>query len=61
MWIKNRQEIFSGDRYRVQDDGLLVIMEINIEDNVQYMCIVNSVVGKDSKLSVVEINGRMIY
>ena len=60
-WTKNRQEISSGDRYRVQDDGSLVIMETNIEDNAQYTCTANSVAGKDSKSSVVEINGRMIY
>ncbi|XP_068741513.1 hemicentin-1-like isoform X2 [Montipora capricornis] len=56
-WTKNRQEISSGDRYRVQDDGSLVIMEANIEDNAQYTCTANSVAGKDSKSSVVEING----
>ena len=58
-WTKDGQEIPSGGRYTVQDDGSLVISKTEADDNARYTCIADSVVGKDSASSTVEVLGEI--
>ena len=57
-WAKDGQEIASGGRYAVQDDGSLLISEADEKDNARYTCIAGSVAGKDSASSTVRIVGK---
>ena len=58
-WTKGGQEIPSGGRYTVQDNGSLVISEADIEQSARYTCTANSVAGKDSASSTVQVVGKM--
>ena len=57
-WTKNGQELPSGGRYTVQDDGSLLISEADEQDNARYTCNVDSVAGKDSASSTVQVVGK---
>ena len=57
-WTKDGQELLSGGRYRLQDDGSLVISDANEEDNAQYTCTADSVAGKDSVASIVQVESK---
>ena len=59
-WTKDGLVIPNGGKYKVQEDGSLVISEADGDDNGQYTCTADSVAGKDSKSSMVKINGKMI-
>ena len=58
-WTKDGQEISSGGRYKVQDDGSLVISDAVEDNNGLYTCTAESLAGKDSKSSAVQIVGRL--
>ena len=58
-WTKDGQEIPSGGRYTVQDDGSLVISEADKEQSARYTCTADSVAGKDSASSTVQVVGKM--
>ena len=58
-WTKDGQKIPSGGRYTVQDDGSLLISEAGEEDNARYTCTADSVAGKDSASSMVQVVGRL--
>lgn len=58
-WKKDGQELSRDGRYTVQDDGSLVISEADKEDDARYTCTANSVAGKDSASSTVEIVGKI--
>ena len=57
-WTKDGQEMPKGGKYKVEDDGSLVIIEADEGDNGQYTCTADSVAGKDSKSSAVQIVGK---
>ena len=57
-WTRDGQEIPSGGRYTVQDDGSLVISEADEEDSARYTCTAESVAGKDSASSTVRVLGE---
>ena len=57
-WTKDGQEITSGGRYKVLDDGSLLISEADEADSAGYVCTANSVAGKDSASSRVQIVGK---
>ena len=57
-WRKDNQEITNDGRYTVQDDGSLLIGETDIEDSARYTCTADSVTGKDSASSTVQIIGK---
>mgnify|MGYP000370968886 CR=1 FL=1 len=57
-WTKDGQEIPIGGKYKLEDDGSLVISEADGDDNGQYTCTADSVAGKDSKSSTVQIVGK---
>ena len=57
-WTKDGQQILSGGRYTIQDDGSLMISEADKEDTARYTCIADSVAGKDSASSVVQVVGK---
>ena len=57
-WTKDGQEIPSEGRYTVQDDGSLLISETDEEDNARYTCTADSVAGKDSASSALQIVGK---
>ena len=57
-WTKDGQEIPSGGRYRVQDDGSLMIYEAGEEDNARYTCTADSVTGKDSASTIVQVESK---
>ena len=57
-WTKDGQEIPSGGRHTVQNDGSLVISEADKEDSARYTCTAGSVAGKDSASSAVEVIGK---
>ena len=59
-WTKDGQEIPTGGRYRVQDDGSLMIYEAGEEDNARYTCTADSAVGEDSSTSIVKIVGKKL-
>ena len=57
-WTKDGQQLPSGGRYTIQDDGSLMISEADKEDNARYACIAESVAGKDRASSVVQVIGK---
>ena len=57
-WTKDGQELLSGGRYKVQDNGSLVISDASEEDNAQYTCTADSVTGKDSASSIVQVESK---
>ena len=57
-WTKDGQEIPSDGRYIVQNDGSLLIRESKEADNARYTCTADSVAGKDSASSTVQIAGK---
>ena len=57
-WTRDGQEIPSGGRYTVQDDGSLVIREADEDDSARYTCTADSVAGKDSASSNVWVLGE---
>ena len=58
-WTKDGEEILNDGRYRIQDDGALLIIEALEEDSARYTCIADSVIGKDSASSMVKIVGEI--
>ena len=56
-WKKDGLKIPSGGRYKVEDDGSLVITEADEEDNGRYTCTADSAAGKDSVSSTVQVKG----
>ena len=58
-WTKDDNEITDGGRYAVQDDGSLLINEADEKDTAQYTCTADSVAGKDSASSMVQIVGKL--
>ena len=56
-WAKVGQEILSGGRYAIQEDGSLLISEADEEDSAGYTCTADSVAGKDRASSTVQIVG----
>ena len=58
-WTKDDQDIPSDGRYTVQDDGSLLISEADEEDTARYTCTADSVAGKDSASSTVQIVGKL--
>ena len=57
-WTKDGQEILSGGRYTLQDDGSLLISDAEEADNARYTCTADSVAGKDSVSSTVKFVGK---
>ena len=57
-WTKDGKKIVKEDRYSIQDDGSLLIKDSNKEDNARYTCTVESVAGKESASSTVQIIGK---
>ena len=57
-WTKDGQEIPSGGRYKVQDNGSLVISGTYEEVGARYTCTANNVAGKDSASSTVQVLGK---
>ena len=57
-WTKDDQEIPSGGRYKVQDDGSLVISKADEKYNAQYTCTSSNVAGNSSASSIVQIVGK---
>ena len=58
-WTKEGQEITNDDKYTVHDNGSLLINEAEEADTAQYTCTANSVAGKDSASSTVQIVGKL--
>ena len=57
-WTKDGEHVPGDGRYTVQDDGSLLISEAVEEDNAQYTCIADSIIGKDSVSSKMQIVGK---
>lgn len=60
-WTKDGLEIPSGGRYKVQDDGSLVISKADEKDNAQYTCTSSNVAGNSSASSSVQIVGKNVW
>ena len=56
-WTKNGRQISSGDRFKVLDDGSLLISEVNEDDSAVYSCKADSVAGEDRASTVVQVKG----
>ena len=57
-WTKDGEQVPGDDRYIVQDDGSLLISEAFEEDSAQYTCFADSIIGRDSVSSKVQIVGK---
>ena len=57
-WSKDGEEIHSGSRYTVQDDGSLLITDAEEEDNGRYTCSSGNVAGNASSSSMVQVVGK---
>ena len=57
-WAKDGQKIPKDGRYIVKGDGSLLIKEALEEDTARYTCTAESVAGKDSASSTVQIVGK---
>ena len=57
-WTKDGDQVPGDGRYAVQDDDSLLISEAVEEDSARYTCIADSVIGKDSASSKVQIVGK---
>ena len=60
-WTKDGMEIPSGGRYKIKEDGSLVIRASGIEDNAKYMCTAESISGKESLSSILTVVGKSSY
>ena len=60
-WTRDGQEIPNGEKYKVQEDGSLVINEADGDDSGQYTCTADSVAGKDSMSSTVQVKGLYFF
>ena len=58
-WTKDGQKIASEGRYKIQDDGSLLISESDEEDNARYTCTADSVAGKNKASSTVQVVGKL--
>ena len=56
-WTRDGQEISNGEKYKVQNDGSLVISVADENDSGQYTCTADSIAGKDSVSSTVQVKG----
>ena len=54
-WTKDGQSIATGGMYRVQNNDSLLINEADEENSVRYTCTADSVAGRDSASSTVQI------
>ena len=54
-WTKDGRSIASGGMYTIQDDGSLLINEAFEEDTARYTCTADSVAGKNSASSTMQI------
>ena len=59
-WEKDGQEIANDGRYTIQGDSSLLIKDALEEDTARYSCTAESVAGKDSASSTVQIVGKLI-
>ena len=59
-WTKDGEDLPSGGRYTVQDDGSLLINAADIQDSARYTCTADSVAGKDSASTMVQIVGELM-
>ena len=57
-WTKDGQDIASGGKYTVQDDGSLLVSEAEDVDSARYTCTADSIAGKDSASSTVQTVGK---
>lgn len=57
-WTKDGKKIVKEDRYSIQDDSSLLIKDSKKEDTARYTCTVESVAGKESASSTVQIIGK---
>ena len=60
-WTKDGMEIPSGGRYKVQEDGSLVISGSEMVDNAKFMCTAESISGKDSLSSILTVVGKSSF
>ena len=57
-WKKDGQDIPDGGKYTIQGDNSLMISNADVEDGARYTCTADSVVGKDSASTEVQIVGK---
>ena len=57
-WTKDGQDIPDGGKYTVRVDNSLLISESDVKDDARYTCTADSVAGKDSASTEVEIVGK---
>ena len=59
-WTIDSHSISSGEKYKIQDDGSLLISKTSQKYIARYNCIAESVAGKDSASSTVRIVGKYL-
>ena len=59
-WTKDGQKLSGDGSYTVRDGGSLVINRADEQDAARYTCTANSIAGKDSASSTVQIVGKKI-
>lgn len=57
-WTKDSYSISGGERYKIQGDGSLLITKTSKKYIARYNCIAESVAGKDSASSTLQIIGK---
>lgn len=61
-WSKDKKKLSNGDRHTVQVNGsLLLIIGSKIEDSARYTCTAESVAGKESASSTVQVVGEQTW
>lgn len=55
MWISPRKDVISlSDKFKIMNDGLLVVKEVTLADEGKYVCVARNSVGDDIKNVIVE-------
>ena len=57
-WTKDGQHILAGGKYTIRGDNSLMISKADVEEGARYTCTADSVAGRDSVSTEVQIVGK---
>lgn len=58
-WKKDGEELISGDRFEIDDEGTLTILDAITKDTGKYTCSAQNAAGVDQVTSIIDILGML--